>query len=78
MDIIDGFLDSHYTYTYDDSRYTFAEKRIQQHVTTISREISYNHINVIYFASKQILMRALAYGFARLVSNMDEDYVLIS
>ena len=77
MDIIDGFLDSHYTYTNDYSRHNYAERRIQQQVTTISREISHNHLNVIYFTSKQSLWHAMSLGFAKWMSYAEESFVLI-
>jgi hypothetical protein len=77
MDIIDGFLDSHYSYTATPASNTFLNRQIN----ATTREIKLNHLNVLFFTFKIFHRNVLSFGWTKLsqqTDQIDEKYILIS
>ena len=76
MDIIDGFLDSHYTYT---ASHEPLDGYIKKQILYTEREITLNHYNVIFFNMKFLRRIALSYGWAKMVKQPhEESYIIIT
>tara|TARA_Y100000768_G_scaffold307929_6_gene242109 strand:+ start:9885 stop:10133 length:249 start_codon:yes stop_codon:yes gene_type:complete len=82
MDVLDGFLDSHYSFTASQPIHTdLTDVFFERHITATEREIKLNHLNVLYFTFKIFHRNILSLGWSKIKDNndnLDEKYILIS
>lgn len=80
MDVIDGILDSHYSFTASRNRLQH-EVVFTRQLNATEREIKLNHLNVLYFTFKIFRRNVFSFGLMKIVINpdqIDEKYILIS
>ena len=82
MDVLDGFLDSHYSFTANQQNYApIPDSFYMKQLSATERELKLNHLNVIYFTTKISHRNILSFGLSKLKENTDhleEKYILIS
>jgi hypothetical protein len=82
MDIIDGFLDSHYTFTSNDfTENNISDNFFNKQVNAVEKEIKLNHLNVMYFTFKLFQRNAFISAWRKIQNNIntaDETYILIT
>ena len=80
MDVLDGFLDSHYSFTASQPTH-ITDAFFDRHITATEREIKLNHLNVLYFTFKIFHRNVLSFAWSKVKNNTDdleEKYILIS
>ena len=82
MDVLDGFIDSHYSFTAGGQNYNdLTDIFFKRHISANEREIKLNHLNVLYFTFKFFYRNVMSHGWSKLKDNiqhLEEKYILIS
>jgi len=80
MDVLDGFIDSHYSFTGNEiNDLEFSNFFFTRQLSSNEKEIKLNHLNIVYFSFKNFYKNALYFAWYKLKREpLDETYILIS